>query len=99
MLFYKNNTPWTKTVNGITFKPGEVKESDRYINVYGFIRVNEPEKPKEFEEKPTEVEVEVETADKVISTTTVSKKRRYKKPTSTTNNKNKKQIKEEMSNG
>ena len=96
MLFYKNNTPWTTTVNGITFKPGEVKETDRYINVYGFIRVSECEKPTDSEDKSTAIVTEPEETE--VSIDVGTKKKRYKKPANTKNIENN-EIKEEMSNG
>lgn len=96
MLFYKNNTPWTKTVNGITFKPGEVKETDRYINVYGFIRVSECEKALDSKKHPNEVGTESRETE--VSIDAGTKKKRYKKPANTKNIENN-EIKEEMSNG
>lgn len=45
-MFYKNTSYITKTFYGVTFKPGEVKEVENFINDSKMIRVNElPKEP------------------------------------------------------
>ena len=53
MLFYKNISRTTKTFHGITFEPGDIKQSPKYINAVGFIRVDpaSQEPPKQTEDK------------------------------------------------
>lgn len=45
-MFYKNTSYITKTFYGVTFKPGEVKKVNNFINDSKMIRVNElPKEP------------------------------------------------------
>lgn len=43
-MFYKNVSYSDKTFYGLTFKPGEIKEVDKYINHTHMILVDAPEK-------------------------------------------------------
>ena len=44
-MFYRNNSYATKTVYGIEFKPGDIKEVPGTINLPEFMAVAPPEKP------------------------------------------------------
>lgn len=45
-MLYKNTSNVKKTFHGVTFKPGEIKDSPKYINDPEFERANEmPKEP------------------------------------------------------
>ncbi len=51
-MFYKNLSHSAKTFHGVTFKPGEVKEVDAFINSLFMVPVEAPkQKPEKKEEK------------------------------------------------
>ena len=45
-MFYKNVSLTTKTFHGVEFKPGEIKEVNKYINANCMVVVPEPAQPK-----------------------------------------------------
>lgn len=60
-MFYKNVASFAKTFYGITFKPGETKESTQYINDKFMIAVEKPapvkpSAPKKEDKKPAKDE-------------------------------------------
>lgn len=68
-MLYKNTSNVKKTFHGVTFKPGEVKESPKYINDPTFERAKEMPK-----EPPKSVDSAKSTAQKAESNDKETKK-------------------------
>ncbi len=60
-MFYKNFSNATFTFYGVTFKPGEIKEVEGYINHPKFVRITDKEKiAKADSKKENQKEIQTE---------------------------------------
>lgn len=62
-MFYKNVSSSVKTFHGVTFKPGEVKEVNSYIN-HKFM-ILQKDQPKNIQQKPSSEKQKKEEMPKV----------------------------------
>lgn len=70
-MFYRNTSDVKKTFHGITFKPGEVKDSPGYINDPKFERVEsmpkEPPKSVEVKNEPSTTTKKIENKEETVN--------------------------------
>lgn len=66
-MFYKNTSYSNKTFYGVTFKPGETKEVDGYINTKCMIPAEGPANKKDnVQQKPSPEQPKKEAPNKVV---------------------------------